>query len=65
MAYHRDGDFVILLMDMALWERLVLSLMVSAGLAADYYGETKAKAILDLANRLNEGNPEWWPWKVD
>ena len=58
MAYHRDGDLIILVMKESRFERLMLALCAAAGLAANWRSEEEAQAFLNLAHDLNEGNPE-------
>jgi len=56
LAAHRDGDVIVLVMREPEYERLVLALVASAGLAANWEwdGQRKAQAILDIAHEISE-----------
>jgi hypothetical protein len=64
MGYTRNGDRVTIEMNIEDWQSLVFVLGAAAG-AASRNGDTASfLKWLELANRLNAGNPNWLPYEL-
>jgi hypothetical protein len=63
LGYSREGDVVTLRMTRADYGRLTLFLGLAGGVLANIAGSPRR--LLDLANRINEGNPEWRRFVAD
>lgn len=65
-AFKRDGDRVTLEMSAADYQMMLLALGIAAGNAAKEHG-AGGRVMRDwirLADRINEGHPEWTPYNV-
>ena len=60
-GYAEVGDTVVLTMSRDDYNLLLLALGMAAGREND---RDRFTAALALANRLNDGNPSWKPYKV-
>ncbi len=58
LGYSREGDTVVLRMHLEDYNRLLMTLGFAAGA-----GGLNMFNVLDLANRLNRGNPHWTPYE--
>lgn len=62
LGYIREGDVVTLRMTEDDYQALLLRLGRAAASMVDTYGRDALVRELDLANRINAGNPDWTPY---
>jgi hypothetical protein len=63
-TYSREKDQITLRLTMEQWQTLLLVLGYSTGAAIKHGEQGMARLALQLANQLNEGNPEFMPYEV-
>jgi hypothetical protein len=64
MSYRREGDTVTITLTVDQSESLMLVLGFALGRALSQ-PILRPESILRLTNAINEGNPNWTPYKVD
>ena len=65
MAYTEDHEGnVILTLESKDYESLLLCLGMATGYAVKEGNQKIANSFLELANRINLGNPDWTPYKT-
>jgi hypothetical protein len=65
MSYSESNGQVILTMSREDYERVLMVLGTAAGAAGIGRGVLSMKAVFELTNRLNEGNPHYTPYQVE
>ena len=65
MSYREDNDQVVLSMSREDYDLLLVALGSSVGAALQGKGMLGLKVACKLANRINEGNPNFKPYRED
>lgn len=66
MSYSESSDGqVTLTMSREDYDRLLICIGASVGLALQGKGQLGKKIVIELANRLNQGNPHYFPYQVE
>lgn len=65
MSYSEKDGQVTLTMDRNTYDNLLLAMGIATGWALHDGNKTQANALFRLINKLNEGNPNFNPYRVD
>ena len=65
MSYSEQGDQVVLTMTRDDYSRLLMAMGQATGAALTGRGLLRIRELLELLNRLNEGNPNYERYQVE
>jgi hypothetical protein len=65
MSYREENGQVILTMNPEDYERLLMCLGAATAMSALGRHVLTFNAVLEMMNRLNDGNPNWTPYQVE